>query len=318
MRILLSLLALCILALPLHAQENEAAAEPAPAAEEVDPNAMTLDGLLEAVQAGRLAEDQANRERIRRFRNEQGNRQQMLDDILAEEQRQEAISKARETQFENNEKEIGELEERLKERMGSLKELFGVLQQVSSDAQAQFHVSLTQLERPDRTDFLVDFRRAHGPGQPPAGVGRKSSDSGTNCSGRWWNPAASLPATQAVVDSPGQRTGDNEVTRVGLFNVVSDGVFLQHIPGNGTAAGIRPPARLALYLQGTALHLAAGETGSVPLCRRPGAGASYWCMLTQAPNLRERIDQGGVIGYLIITLGASSAYCSAVCPLRVR
>ena len=49
------------------------------------------------------------------------------------------------------------LEERLQQRMGSLKELFGVLQQVASDAQAQFHVSLTQLDHPDRNDFLVDF-----------------------------------------------------------------------------------------------------------------------------------------------------------------
>ena len=142
----------------LVAQEAESTSpDPAdiPAEETVD--AVTLDGLLEAVRSGRLAESRRNEERVAEFRRERNRRDQMLKDIIAEERRQERISQEREAQFEDNESRIGELEDRLKERMGSLKELFGVLQQVASDAQAQFHGSLTQLEFSDRTDFLVDF-----------------------------------------------------------------------------------------------------------------------------------------------------------------
>ncbi len=124
---------------------------------EENKNELSLDALLEAVKSGRLAESQANSERLEQFRNTRELRQQMLEEIIAEERRQEAISEQREALFEEQDQRIGELEERLQERMGSLKELFGVLQQVASDAQAQFHVSLTQLENPGRTDFLVDF-----------------------------------------------------------------------------------------------------------------------------------------------------------------
>ena len=152
------ILLLCLICLPLSVAAQEAAPEPTDAPAEVQPetvpDALSLDELLEAVRSGRLAEERANQERVSRFRREQSNRQQMLNDIIAEEQRQEAISKQREARFEENESAISELEDRLKERMGSLKELFGVLQQVASDAQAQFHVSLTQLEYPDRNDFL--------------------------------------------------------------------------------------------------------------------------------------------------------------------
>ena len=124
---------------------------------QVADDVVSLDALLEAVRQGRVVEGRENTERLQRFRREENNRQKMLDDIIAEEQRQEALSKQQEADFELNEKEIAELEEALKERMGSLKELFGVLQQVASDAQAQFYSSLTQLEHPDRNAFLIDF-----------------------------------------------------------------------------------------------------------------------------------------------------------------
>ena len=55
-------------------------------------NELSLDALLEAVKSGRLAESQANSERLEQFRNTREMRQQMLEEIIAEERRQEAIS----------------------------------------------------------------------------------------------------------------------------------------------------------------------------------------------------------------------------------
>ena len=43
----------------------------------------------------------------------------------------------------------------LDERLGALKELFGVLQTVSGDAQGRFNTSLTNIQYPDREGFLV-------------------------------------------------------------------------------------------------------------------------------------------------------------------
>lgn len=264
-----------------------------------DEDAVTLDGLLEAVRQGRVIEGRENAERMKRFRREQSNRQQMLDDIIAEEKTEEALSKLQETEFDANEKEITELEVKLKERMGSLKELFGVLQQVSSDAQAQFYSSLTQLEHPERNSFLVDFAGRMGQANRLPALGEIEKV--------WFELQQEMvesgrivTSTQKVVNRDGQEV-DAEVTRVGLFNVVADGKYLQYIPETGRLVEFarQPDSR---YLQGPRA-IAAGEPGPFPFAIDPIRG-QLLSILTQAPNLRERIDQGGVIGYIILALGA--------------
>ena len=86
-------LLLACLALPAAAQDTPsgADAEPGAGAEKAE-NPVTLDGLLEAVQAGRVGDTRDNAQRLREFKSERANRQQMLNDIIAEEKRQEALT----------------------------------------------------------------------------------------------------------------------------------------------------------------------------------------------------------------------------------
>lgn len=260
--------------------------------------ALTLDGLLDAVREGRVVERKENAQRLQRFRREENNRQAMLDSIIAEQARQEALSKQQEAEFDLNEEQIAELEEKLGERMGSLKELFGVLQQVASDTQAQFHGSLTQLDYPDRNSFLVDFAGRMGQANRlPALVEiekvwfelqQEMVESGRIVTG-----------TRKIVDRSGQEV-EARVTRVGLFNVVADGKYLQYIPETGRLVEFsrQPDSR---YLQGPRA-LADNEPGPFVFAIDPVRG-QLLAILTQAPNLSERIGQGGVIGYIIIGLG---------------
>jgi biopolymer transport protein ExbB len=298
MKKLVATLMLCSAACLTWAQE--AAQQPAAEAA-ADPNkraAMTLDGLLEAVQSGRLADNETNVQRLREFRRGKANQQKLLDQIIAEEQRQEAISVERETLFEANESKISEQEERLKERMGSLKELFGVLQQVTSDAQAQFHVSLTQLEFPDRNDWLVDFAGRMGQANRLPELSEIEK--------LWFEMQREMVESgrvvtrkQAVVNSEGIEV-EEDVTRVGLFNAVANGKFLQYIPETGRLLEYsrQPDSR---FTQGPK-SIAAGEEELFHFAIDPTRG-QLLSILTQAPNLRERVDQGGVIGYIIISLG---------------
>ena len=299
MKKLITTLLLCTLATFTYAQEQagqDQAAQEQPQA--TGGSDMTLDGLLEAVRSGRLADNETNARRMRDFRREKANQQKLLKEILAEERRQEAISVERETMFEANEARISDLEDRLKERMGSLKELFGVLQQVASDAQAQFHVSLTQLEFPARNGFLVDFAGRMGQANRLPELAeiemlwfelqREMVESGRI-----------VTRTQAVVDSEGSEV-EEQVTRVGTFNAVANGKFLQYIPETGRLLEFarQPDSR---FTQGPEA-LAAGEDELFPFAVDPTRG-QLLAILTQAPNLRERVDQGGVIGYIIISLG---------------
>src|SRR5690606_198501 len=131
------------------------------AQQEKTPN-ISLDTLLEEVRLGRQRDARENSERLQEFKKEKANQQAIFNELKAEEKRQENLSEQNEKKFEENELSINGLQERLTERLGSLKELFGVLQQVSSDAQAQFYGSLIQLQYPERDEYLANFSKKMG------------------------------------------------------------------------------------------------------------------------------------------------------------
>lgn len=259
---------------------------------------MTLQGLLEAVREGRAEDRLASDTRLERFDAERSEREALLAEITAQRQRLEADSATKESTFEDNELALTDLEARLQERMGSLKELFGVLQQAAGDAQAQFHGSLTQLEHADRVDFLVDFAGRMGQANRLPDIReierlwfelhREMTESGRVVEGN-----------HMVVTDEGAEV-ERTVTRVGLFNVVADGKYLKFIPETGRLVEFsRQPA--GRYLTGPRA-LADGGSALVPFAIDPVRG-QLLDILTQAPDLLERIAQGGAIGYTIIALG---------------
>jgi len=260
---------------------------------------ISLDDLLSKVKSGRVSDSKENVARIAAFKADKARQQQLLAGAKQQRAAGEARSQALETAFEENDLKIIDLEIALKERLGSLKELFGVLQQASGDARGQFESSLTQAQFPDRTSFLTELAQKMGQTSRLASLEeierlwfelqREMTESGK---------VSSFPAT--VVSANGdeeQRT----VTRVGAFNVISEGKYLQFVPETGRLLelGRQPQDR---YLDKVAAFENASG-GIAPLGVDPSRG-QILSLLVQAPDLRERIDQGGVVGYVIIGLGA--------------
>lgn len=268
---------------------------PSVAAEEE--KALNLDQLLQEVKQGRVRDNKVNRQRVSEFTKEQSLQQQRLDDLSSEELRLEEISRTQEAQFEENDLLLGELEERLGERLGSLKELFGVLQQVAGDAQGKFSTSLTQIHNRERVQDLVTFAARMG----------QTSDLPTiaEIERLWyelqWEMTQSgkvVRATMPVITREGEER-EQEVIRVGSFNLVSEGNYFQYVPETGRVVEFsRQPA--ARYMDGA--QAIAAASGPVNFSIDPTRG-QLLTLLVQAPDLRERIAQGGVIGYLIIGLG---------------
>ena len=90
------------------------------------------------------------------------------------------------------------------------------------------------------------------------------------------------------------------VTRVGGFNLIYDGKYLEYIDETGTVAElIRQPS--SRYLSTTDdLINNKGKTTAFAL---DPTGGSLLSLLVQSPDLRERVDQGGPVGYIIIAIG---------------
>ncbi len=261
---------------------------------------LDIDELLQEVKKGRASDNKENRQRLAEFKREESQQRRRLDELRAEEQRQEGISQEREATFEENDLLIDELQGRLAERLGSLKELFGVLQQVAGDAQGKFASSLTQIHNPERSDYLVEFAARMG----------QTSDLPTieEIERLWyelqWEMTQSgkvARVTMPVLTRQGEER-EQEVIRVGSFNLVSDGNYYQYIPETGRVVeyGRQPPRR---YTQGAASIASSSEM--VPFSIDPTRG-QLLSLLVQAPDLKARVAQGGVIGYLIIGLGVLS------------
>ncbi len=260
---------------------------------------VSLDELLQKVQSGRVKDAKENQDRIQSFKRDKANQAKRLSDMKAARKREEARSQRLEDTFEVNERSTIALEKTLHDRLGSLKELFGVLQQGAGDARGQFENSLTQPQFTERTDFLTALAQKMGQTSKLASLEeieqlwyelqREMTESGR---------VAKFRAT--VINSDGDEE-EKMVTRVGVFNAIADGKYLEFIPETGRLVELKrqPQGRFLNRVE----DLEAAGSGFTAFGVDPSRG-QILSLLVQAPSLRERIDQGGVVGYIIISVGA--------------
>jgi biopolymer transport protein ExbB len=102
-----------------------------------------------------------------------------------------------------------------------------------------------------------------------------------------------------VVQPQGEQV-EQEVTRIGAFNVVSHGNYLRYLPETGQLAVLgRQPER---RYQQDAQALEEASHGYTAFGLDPSRGAIL-AALVQTPDIWERLEQGGLIGYIILALG---------------
>jgi len=124
--------------------------------------AKSLAELLQLVRDGKVVNKQINEKRESDFIADKASQQKALNNAKAEQRREEARSERLETTFENNEQRLASLQEVLAKRLGSLRELFGVLQQVSGDTRGVLEGSLVSAEYPGRGEWLGEFAASMG------------------------------------------------------------------------------------------------------------------------------------------------------------
>jgi len=306
----------CVAALLVTAFGAQAAEEEANDAPQVN-QANSLDELLRNVEERRVVESAEHRQREERFRNDQARQAQMLDDAKAERRREEQRSDRLEAQFNENEIRIGDLQEQLDRRLGSLRELFGVLQQVAGDTRGLFEGSLISAEFPNRGEWLGELAAKMGTASQLATIEemeelwfelqREMTESGR---------IARFPATVTLLS--GERK-DTEVVRVGAFALLADGEYLNYDPDDGAIVELarQPAARFTNTVEDLE-RAAAGEV--VALAVDPTRG-SLLSLLIQAATVGGGVGapfggiakggcyrpfgdgQGGYVGAVIILGG---------------
>jgi biopolymer transport protein ExbB len=257
--------------------------------------AQSLDQLLEMVKKGSIAETAEHKRREAEFRAAKAQQLALLKKAKAEKLAQEKRSDRLETTFDKNEVRLAEYEKLLADRLGTLGELFGVVRQVSGDLRGIASGSIISAQFPDRIKFLGEFAQ------------KKELPEISELRRLWYELQLEMTETGKVVKFPatvittdGDQT-ETTVTRVGPFNAVANGKYLKFIAETGKLAELatQPPARFT----DTVKKLEKAKDGMVAFGLDPTRGAIL-SLLIEVPTLNERVQQGGIIGYLTLALGA--------------
>ena len=261
-------------------------------------DARSMAELLQLIEQGQARDSQEARQRESAFAQARNQQQSLLNQARAERTRQENVSAQLEQQFEENQQRIITARQALDERLGALKELFGVLQTVSGDTQGVFNTSLTNIQYPDRGDFLVEL------GSKMAGASSLASIADIE---RLWamlhqeivESGRVVRFTNLVTKADGQQEV-MEVIRIGSLNIINENGYLKHDSQEGTLTELaRQPESRYTSTTGDLLDADSGVVNfGVDVTRGTILG-----LLVESPTIKDRIEQGGIVGYCIIALG---------------
>lgn len=268
-----------------------AMAEDAAPVQAIPENVKTLQSLLEEVKKDGLKEQKVYKQREREFLENKNQQQSMLKEAKRELVKTQKETDRLKNQFDKNETSLAELSDELRQRMGNLGEMYGVVRQVSQDVAAVRFNSLLAVEMGSESEVLNTLAES------------KALPSIGQLELLWFEIQKQMTVQSEVktqqqiyVNASGKEV-DGNVTHVGPFVAFNDEGYLQF------------DSETSRFIE---LERQPDEVGSIgdylssadefaPLAIDPTRGVLLG-LSTQNPEIMERIQQGGVIGYIILTL----------------
>ena len=263
--------------------------------------AQSLDQLLQQIGSGSFQKSQAAKDLEKRFRSAGSGKAAMVSGLKNQRTQLEARSEVLEVQFATNEEELNNLRNLRKRELGDLNDLYGVMTQVMGEAEAGFDASIISAQFPGRSKKFDALSKKIA----------QSTDlvTAVEIESVWkeiFNEMAQQGKVSTFNATVATASGDKEersVTRVGVFNLVSDGTFLTYGAG-GVAELPRQPSGDFLSKASDLQSAAAGTR--VDFSVDPTKGVLLGAAV-ESPSLMERVEQGGLVGYIILAVGAFAA-----------
>lgn len=253
-----------------------------------------LDDLLSQVKAMQGEEGRRNQQREQRFLAAKNEQRKILRDAEAKLAQTEAESERLKKAFEDNEKHLTELAETLHQRTGTLGEMFGVVRQSAGDLRAVIDSSLVSTQFKGRAESLDELANS------------KALPTVIELENLWFTLQQEMTESGKVVRyttdvvSASGVVSQQDVIRIGAFNAVSNGEYLNFLPETQQLMVL--PRQPGQPHKGLAEQMAGADAGRTAITVDPTRG-SILGMLVHAPSAVERVQQGGVIGYIILGLG---------------
>ena len=260
--------------------------------------AQTLDELARIVRDAVNSEAKINQEREAQFVRERNNQNNLLAEARRELTDENSRSDRLREEYDQNERALAELETTLAERMGNLGELFGVVRQSSGDIQAALDDSMVSAQMPGRTQFLSDLaQRRELPTVPELQL-------------LWSAMVTEIAESGKVVkfSAPVERTNGEkenlEIVRLGVFNAVSDGQFLDWDTSKSRENLIELARQPAARFRTMAEDLQSATGGDFVPFSVDFTRGQILRAVVQSKTPMERVkEDGGPVGYVIIGVG---------------
>lgn len=259
----------------------------------VQAQTLDKDALLQSIRDTRSAEQAAMQAREQQFLRERDQQQQRLAQARARLAQAQARADQLDAQFKAQGEQLAALREELTQRSGNLGELFGVVRQSAGDTLGQWQGSQLNSRFPERRDELE-------------ALAQSSRIPSVEALERFWyrlqqdmtasGDVARISAS--VVDRQG-RSAATPVVLVGPFVALSEQGYLLYQPeSNSLQLAARQPGGTGLIADFLAPREAPADILIDP------ARGQVIAQLQRTPDLLTRLAQGGIVGYVIVALGA--------------
>ncbi|MGF1761160.1 MotA/TolQ/ExbB proton channel family protein [Photobacterium sagamiensis] len=227
---------------------------------------------------------------------EQGIRTQR-DALLAQRKKLQRETEQLSKTFSENENRLSMLEEQLRLETGSLGELFGVVRQSAKELNAEMDFSVTGVDSAGYASVVNQI------------VDAKALPSMTQLTGLWQGMVEQIhasaelaPVSVPYINGEGYKT-DVEAYRLGSFALVGEQGYVQW---NSVRHVAKPYLKQPEKGPVSADLARMSQAGLMPLVVDPSRGMMLE-QLANTPSIRERLEQGGVVGKIILGLLAIGA-----------
>ena len=253
----------------------------------------TLEQLLQKVRQESTLEKKVNIEREEKFRQAKESQEQLLKEALAILEKEEKRGTNLRRTYNLYENQIARQTDMLETRAGTLGELHGVVRQIAGDVDSIIDTSLVSAQKPGRddiTDALASSKRL-----PDI---KELEQLWILVLDEMVESGKVVRFNTRFINSNGEEI-EQQVTRIGTFNVVSNGRFLRYLPDSEKL--VEPARQPSNRFQSMAIELEQSQSGVMPFPLDPTRGAML-ALLVQVPDMKARIKQGGIVGLMIIFL----------------
>mgnify|MGYP000570637075 FL=1 len=261
----------------------------------VAPVITDLDLLVESVKNTASIRAKEDKTRLTKFLSDKNRQQYLLNQMKANLKKEEVRSVRLTDEYEANDKKLSELEEQLTLKLGSFGELFGIVRQTAGESKGQFMLSLTNIEFPERIEFLGDLAE------------RKSLDLPTTeeLERLWYeilnelNQSGKVKSYNTDILSKSGELVNEDVLRIGVFNSVSNGNYLNLVSEQNSLEFLAKQPDGSI--KRAAKRLQNKDVSYREVFIDPTRGSLLTKLIDRA-GFFERINQGGFVGYIILII----------------